>query len=148
MTLRSVQQSEEDVFLSVFSFLYRLTENEQAAEKLANETIMGWSRVGQLRSNEAAMVRLYRDAKAIGLKYLRTSQPWQRQRPEEERVQTIKNAIRRLPEQQRLALILNRYEHLSANEIGQILELNEAETRLLLFQAYKTLGDELRRLNK
>jgi len=57
----------------------------------------------------------------------------------------IENAITRLPETQRMALVLRRYEELSYEEIADILELTVPAIKSLLFRARTELRT---RLNK
>ena len=64
---------------------------------------------------------------------------------EKELQQAIEQAITNLPETQRMALILRRYEELSYEEIGEVLDLTVPAVKSLLFRA----RTELRaRLNK
>jgi RNA polymerase sigma-70 factor (ECF subfamily) len=54
---------------------------------------------------------------------------------EKELQQAIEQAITNLPETQRLALILRRYDELSYEEIGEILDLTVPAVKSLLFRA-------------
>lgn len=65
---------------------------------------------------------------------------------EEERQAFIRLAIARLPERQRAAVIMHKYQGLGYQEIGGALELSESATKSLLFRAYETLRKELRPL--
>lgn len=65
---------------------------------------------------------------------------------EAERQDFIRSAIARLPERQRLAVILHKYQGLGYQEISGTLELSESATKSLLFRAYETLRRELRPL--
>jgi len=64
---------------------------------------------------------------------------------ETELQQTIEEAILQLPETQRMALVLRRYEQLSYEQIGEVLDLSVPAVKSVLFRA----RSELRlRLNK
>jgi RNA polymerase sigma-70 factor (ECF subfamily) len=63
---------------------------------------------------------------------------------EKELQQAIECAIRQLPESQRLALILRRYEEMSYEQIGEILDLSEAAVKSVLFRARAELRERLR----
>lgn len=56
---------------------------------------------------------------------------------------TIEHAIMKLPETQRMALILRRYEELSYEEIGEVLNLSVPAVKSLLFRARTELRARL-----
>jgi RNA polymerase sigma-70 factor (ECF subfamily) len=58
---------------------------------------------------------------------------------------TIEEAILQLPETQRLALVLRRYEQLSYEQIAEILDLSVPAVKSVLFRARSELRS---RLNK
>jgi len=62
---------------------------------------------------------------------------------EEARRKMIRHAIEKLPEKQRAAVLLHKYQELDYNEIGKILECSESALKSLLFRAYETLRVEL-----
>ena len=55
----------------------------------------------------------------------------------------VDNAIQQLPEKQRLAVILRRYEQLSYEEIADVLELSVSAIKSQLFRARTTLRELL-----
>jgi RNA polymerase sigma-70 factor (ECF subfamily) len=57
--------------------------------------------------------------------------------------QAIDQSIANLPEKQRLAVILRRYEDMPYEEIGEIVGLSVSATKSQLFRARQTLRDEL-----
>src|SRR5438132_14186220 len=59
--------------------------------------------------------------------------------------EAIERAIRALPEKQRMAVVLRRYEGKSYEEIGEILGLTVAAVKSLLFRARTELRVELNR---
>lgn len=58
--------------------------------------------------------------------------------------QAIESAIMQLPETQRIALVLRRYEDLSYEEIADILELSLPAVKSLLFRARAELRERLK----
>ena len=59
------------------------------------------------------------------------------------RSELILRAIHALPEKQRAAVLLHKYEELDYDEIARILECSESALKSLLFRAYETLRGEL-----
>ena len=57
----------------------------------------------------------------------------------------IDSAIKQLPEAQRMAVVLRRYEELSYDEIGEILGQSVPAVKSLLFRARSELRFHLRR---
>ena len=55
----------------------------------------------------------------------------------------VDKAIADLPEKQRLAVILRRYEGMPYDEIGRVLELSVSAVKSQLFRARNTLRDSL-----
>ena len=64
---------------------------------------------------------------------------------ETELQQTIEEAILQLPETQRMAIVLRRYEQLSYEQIGEVLDLSVPAVKSVLFRARSELRS---RLNK
>lgn len=62
---------------------------------------------------------------------------------EETRKAMIKHAIDKLPEKQRAAVLLHKYQELDYGEIAKILSCSESALKSLLFRAYETLRVEL-----
>jgi RNA polymerase sigma-70 factor (ECF subfamily) len=55
----------------------------------------------------------------------------------------IRHAIDKLPEKQRAAVLLHKYQELDYGEISKILQCSESALKSLLFRAYETLRVEL-----
>jgi RNA polymerase sigma-70 factor (ECF subfamily) len=64
---------------------------------------------------------------------------------ETELQQAIDDAIAQLPESQRMALILRRYEQLSYEEISEVLDLSVPAVKSVLFRARTELRARLSR---
>ncbi len=62
---------------------------------------------------------------------------------ERDRADIIRRAIWSLPEKQRAAVLLHKYEEMDYIEIARILECSEGALKSLLFRAYETLRVQL-----
>jgi RNA polymerase sigma-70 factor (ECF subfamily) len=62
---------------------------------------------------------------------------------ERDRSEFIRRAIAALPEKQRAAVLLHKYEEMDYGEIAKILDCSESALKLLLFRAYETLRVQL-----
>ena len=58
---------------------------------------------------------------------------------QDEMMRAVNKAILALPEQQRLAMILRRYDEFSYEEIAEVLKTSVSATKSLLFRARETL---------
>jgi RNA polymerase sigma-70 factor, ECF subfamily len=61
----------------------------------------------------------------------------------EERMAAIRKHVMALPERQRVAVLMHKYQGLDYREIGKVLKLSESATKSLLFRAYETLRERL-----
>ena len=62
---------------------------------------------------------------------------------ERDRVETIRRAILALPEKQRAAVLLHKYEEMNYEEIATVLDCSESALKSLLFRAYENLRVQL-----
>ena len=62
---------------------------------------------------------------------------------EEDRKKMIRHAIEKLPEKQRAAVLLHKYQELDYSEIAKILSVSESALKSLLFRSYEVLRVEL-----
>jgi RNA polymerase sigma-70 factor (ECF subfamily) len=62
---------------------------------------------------------------------------------EQDRTALIRRAVESLPEKQRIAVLLHKYEEMDYCEIAQVLECSDAALKSLLFRAYETLRVQL-----
>jgi RNA polymerase sigma-70 factor (ECF subfamily) len=62
---------------------------------------------------------------------------------ERDRVEIIRRAIWSLPEKQRAAVLLHKYEEMDYGEIAGILDCSEGALKSMLFRAYETLRVQL-----
>jgi RNA polymerase sigma-70 factor (ECF subfamily) len=56
----------------------------------------------------------------------------------------IRQHVMELPERQRMAVLMHKYQGLDYKEIGKVLKLSESATKSLLFRAYETLREKLK----
>jgi RNA polymerase sigma-70 factor (ECF subfamily) len=59
------------------------------------------------------------------------------------RAEMIMKAIHTLPEKQRAAVLLHKYQEMDYDEIARVLECSESALKSLLFRAYESLRAEL-----
>jgi len=60
-----------------------------------------------------------------------------------DRAALIRRAIEALPEKQRAAVLLHKYQEMGYDEIAKVLQCSESALKSLLFRAYETLRTEL-----
>jgi RNA polymerase sigma-70 factor (ECF subfamily) len=63
-----------------------------------------------------------------------------------ERERIIREAVGALPENQRAAVVLHKYQEVDYREIGRVLGVSESAVKSLLFRAYETLRARLEAL--
>ncbi len=61
-----------------------------------------------------------------------------------ERLAAIRSKVNALPERQRMAVIMHKYQQMDYRQIADVLKLSESATKSLLFRAYETLRDQLK----
>jgi RNA polymerase sigma-70 factor (ECF subfamily) len=61
-----------------------------------------------------------------------------------ERLNAIRQHVLALPERQRTAVLMHKYEDMDYKQIGDVLKLSESATKSLLFRAYQTLREKLK----
>ncbi|MGH9557188.1 MAG: RNA polymerase sigma factor [Terriglobales bacterium] len=153
-------------------FMYRLSRNQSVAEELAQEVFLRVYRSRRKYKAEARFTTwLYRIATNLAVNHARDTRVERTQgksldEPEpqtgapadvadaaptaeerllrNERMAAIRSYVDALPERQRMAVVLHKYQGMDYREIAQVLELSESATKSLLFRAYETLRDQLR----
>src|ERR1700728_4622266 len=156
------------------SFMYRMARNSAAAEDLAQEVFLRVYRSRQTYEASAKFTTwLYRIATNLAVNHARDtrherpevsvsldetnddSSTTTLQLPDgaltaeqamvqRERLQAIRSKVEALPEQQRLAVIMHKYQQMDYKQIAEILKKSESATKSLLFRAYETLRDQLK----
>src|SRR5213078_1403247 len=61
-----------------------------------------------------------------------------------ERLAAIKAKVEALPERQKMAVLMHKYQQMDYRQIAEVLKLSESATKSLLFRAYETLRMELK----
>jgi len=61
-----------------------------------------------------------------------------------ERLAAIRQRVEALPERQRMALVMHKYQQMDYRQIAQVLKLSESAVKSLLFRAYETLREQLK----
>jgi RNA polymerase sigma-70 factor (ECF subfamily) len=154
-------------------FLYRMTRNQAVAEELAQEVFLRVYRARDSYRAEARFTTwLYRIATNLAVnnardtKHERAAQTIYLDAPDEEtgttpdvaddepsveqklvtneRMAAIRSHVMALPERQRMAVLMHKYQGMDYRQIGEVLKLSESATKSLLFRAYQTLRDKLK----
>jgi len=154
----------------IIHFLFRMVRNEAVAEELAQEVFLRVYRSRDSYRAEAKFSTwLYRIATNLAVnhardtKYERTAQTVNLDEPDaesgttpevadddlnveqrmlrEERMAAIRAQVAALPERQRMAVLMHKYQEMDYRQIGEVLKLSESATKSLLFRAYQTLRE-------
>jgi RNA polymerase sigma-70 factor, ECF subfamily len=157
----------------IIHFMYRMVRNQAVAEELAQEVFLRVYRSRETYRAEARFSTwLYRIATNLGVNYARdtrhertastvyldevdsetgTTPDVADSTPgveanllRQERLNAIREHVMALPERQRMAVLMHKYEGMDYKQIGDVLKLSESATKSLLFRAYQTLRDKLK----
>jgi RNA polymerase sigma-70 factor (ECF subfamily) len=155
------------------SFMYRMARNSAAAEDLAQEVFLRVYRSRETYEASAKFTTwLYRIATNLAVNHARDSRHErpevqvsldepdddtgttlelpdaslnaEQQMVRRERMLAIRRKVEALPEQQRLAVIMHKYQQMDYKQIADVLKKSESATKSLLFRAYETLRDQLK----
>lgn len=155
------------------SFMYRMARNAAAAEDLAQEVFLRVYRSRESYQASAKFTTwLYRIATNLAVNYARDTRHQRPEatvsldEPDDEtgttldlpdrtltaeqamlrreRLLAIRGKVEALPERQRLAVIMHKYQQMDYREIAEVLKLSESATKSLLFRAYETLREQLK----
>ena len=114
--------------------------------RIATHLALNWLRDGR---NERGHQRLDAPAKSdqdgdMPAREVSDRKPSVEQRMvSETRLQEIREAIALLPEKQRAAVLMHKYEEMDYSQIANVLECSESAVKSLLFRAYETLRARL-----
>jgi len=157
----------------IVHFMFRMVHNQAVAEELAQEVFLRVYRSRQTYRAEARFTTwLYRIATNLGVnhardtKHERAAQNIYLDQPDpetgttpdvadpsatveqdlvkNERMRAIRQHVLALPERQRTAVLMHKYQGLDYKQIGEVLKLSESATKSLLFRAYQTLRERLK----
>jgi RNA polymerase sigma-70 factor, ECF subfamily len=154
-------------------FMYRLCHNPSTAEELAQEVFLRVYRSRTSYEPTAKFTTwLYRIATNLAVNHARDTRherPENTVRLDEpdretgttpdladdslsaeeqilkrERLAAIRSKVNALPERQRVAVIMHKYQQMDYREIAGVLKLSESATKSLLFRAYESLREQLK----
>jgi len=157
----------------IVSFMYRMVHNQAVAEELAQEVFLRVYRSRETYRAEARFSTwLYRIATHLGVNHARDTRHERNastvyldetdsetgispdvadatpgaetQMLRRERLNAIRQHVMALPERQRMAVLMHKYEEMDYRQIGDVLKLSESATKSLLFRAYQTLREKLK----
>ena len=157
----------------IIHFMYRMVHNQAVAEELAQEVFLRVYRSRETYRAEARFSTwLYRIATNLGVNHARdnrherTASTVYLDEPDaetgttpdvadatpgaeagllrRERLKAIRQHVLALPERQRMAVLMHKYEGMDYRQIGDVLKLSESATKSLLFRAYQTLREKLK----
>jgi RNA polymerase sigma-70 factor (ECF subfamily) len=155
------------------SFMYRMARNLAVAEELSQEVFLRVYRSRQSYAAEAKFTTwLYRIATNLALNHIRDTKherpensvaldesdeetglamqvpdpslTAEQRMLRNERLRAIRKHVEALPERQRMAVIMHKYQSMDYREISKVLKLSESATKSLLFRAYETLREKLK----
>ena len=158
---------------AMIHFLFRMVRNQAIAEELAQEVFLRVYRSRESYRAEAKFTTwLYRIATNLAVNHARDTrheraaqtlyldapdeetgttpdvaddEPSVEQRlMRDERMAAIRTHVMALPERQRMAVLMHKYQGMDYKQIGEVLKLSESATKSLLFRAYQTLRDKLK----
>ena len=157
----------------MLGFMYRVTRNTHISEELAQEVFLRVYRARATYNAEAKFSTwLYRIASNLSVNYLRDTKHERPEmavsldEPDEEtgttldladksldaeqqilrreRLAAIKRHVHALPERQRNAVLMHKYQDMDYRQIAEVLNISESATKSLLFRAYETLRERLK----
>jgi RNA polymerase sigma-70 factor (ECF subfamily) len=157
----------------IIHFMYRMVHNQAVAEELAQEVFLRVYRSRETYRAEARFSTwLYRIATNLGVNYARDNRHERTASTvyldeadsetgttpdvadstisaeanllRQERLNAIRQHVLALPERQRMAVLMHKYEGMDYKQIGDVLKLSESATKSLLFRAYQTLREKLK----
>jgi RNA polymerase sigma-70 factor (ECF subfamily) len=157
----------------IVNFMYRMVRNQAVAEELAQEVFLRVYRSRETYRAEARFSTwLYRIATNLGVNYARDNRHERNASTiyldeadsetgttpdvadstpgaeagllRRERMNAIREHVLALPERQRMAVLMHKYEGMDYKQIGDVLKLSESATKSLLFRAYQTLREKLK----
>jgi RNA polymerase sigma-70 factor (ECF subfamily) len=154
-------------------YMFRMVHNQAIAEELAQEVFLRVYRArASYRAEAKFSTWLYRIATNLGVNHARDTrhergaqavyldQPdpetgispdvadstpsVEQNMLQEARLAAIRKHVMALPERQRTAVLMHKYQDLDYKQIGAVLKLSESATKSLLFRAYQTLRERLK----
>jgi RNA polymerase sigma-70 factor, ECF subfamily len=157
----------------MIGFMYRMCHNPSTAEELAQEVFLRVYRSRTSYEPSAKFTTwLYRIATNLAVNHARDTRheraentvrldepdretgttpdladeslTAEEQILKRERLAAIRSKVNALPERQRVAVIMHKYQQMDYREIAGVLKLSESATKSLLFRAYESLRGQLK----
>src|SRR6476660_3527327 len=157
----------------MISFMYRMAHNSAVAEDLAQEVFLRVYRSRTNYEPSAKFSTwLYRIATNLGVNHARDTRHERAENTvnldeadsetgqtvdladktptveeeilRRERLAAIRQKVEALPERQKMAVLMHKYQQMDYRQIADVLKLSESATKSLLFRAYETLRQELK----
>ena len=158
---------------SVIHFLYRMVQNQAIAEELAQEVFLRVYRSRETYEPTAKFTTwLFRITTHLALNHVRDRRKDKlndsidekiedgapRQLPAREanveeqllrdaRLGEVRKAIEELPDKQRGAVLMHKYQEMEYSQIAAVLGCSESAVKSLLFRAYESLRTSLRQFS-
>jgi RNA polymerase sigma-70 factor, ECF subfamily len=158
---------------AMVSFMFRMAHNSAAAEDLAQEVFLRVYRSRANYEPSAKFTTwLYRIATNLAVNHARDTRHERPENQvsldepdtdtgltvdvaddsltaeqrilRQERMQAIRQKVQALPDRQRMAVVMHKYQQMDYRQIAEVLKLSESATKSLLFRAYETLRGQLR----
>jgi len=157
----------------IISFMYRMAHNPAIAEEFAQEVFLRMYRSrANYEPSAKFSTWLYRIATNLGVNFVRDTRHERAentvnldeadeetgQTPDladktptveeemvrRERLAAIRQRVEALPERQKMAVLMHKYQQMDYRQIADVLKLSESATKSLLFRAYETLRTQLK----
>jgi RNA polymerase sigma-70 factor (ECF subfamily) len=154
---------------SVVHFLFRMVQNHAVAEELAQEVFLRVYRnratyeptakfttwlfriathlaLNSIRDgrHERAQERLDDDSKEMPVRQVKDRMPSVEQSMVYQvKLDEVREAIAALPDKQRAAVLMHKYEEMEYSQIAKVLSCSESAVKSLLFRAYESLRARL-----
>ena len=158
---------------SVVHFLYRMVQNRAVAEELAQEVFLRVYRSrGSYEPTAKFTTWLFRITTHLALNHVRDKRHEKLHDSIDEKVEDtaprqlatreinveermlrdarlleVRQAIEQLPEKQRSAVLMHKYQEMEYSQIAAVLDCSESAVKSLLFRAYETLRTRLKHFN-
>jgi len=157
----------------IIGFMYRMAHNPAIAEELAQEVFLRVYRSrANYEPSAKFSTWLYRIATNLGVNHARDTRHERAENTvnldepdtetgqtldladktptveeeilRRERLAAIRQKIEALPERQRMAVLMHKYQQMDYRQIAEVLKLSESATKSLLFRAYEALRAQLK----
>jgi RNA polymerase sigma-70 factor (ECF subfamily) len=151
--------------VAVIHFLYRMVQDQPVSEELAQEVFLRVYRSRETYEPTAKFTTwLFRIATHLALNWLRDEKNERAQERLDEtvedapvrevadrepsvehrmvqrvKVEEVRRAVAALPDKQRAAVLMHKYQEMEYSQIAKVLSCSESAVKSLLFRAYETL---------